>query len=65
MAVDGSKGELPRTKDNEKEIGIADNGRFPQAFVTSVVEVQTGLLWDWRVDRGNADEKGHLRQMAS
>jgi len=43
--------------------GIADNGIFPQAFVTAVVEVHTGLLWDWRIDRARASEKKHLMEM--
>lgn len=65
MAVDGSKTELPRTRDNEQVLGIADNGHGPQAFITTVVEVQTGLPWDWRVDRADAAEREHLVQMAS
>ena len=64
LAVDGSKEDLPRTRDHEREFGIADNGKSPQAFVTAIVEVQTGLPWDWRIDRGCAGEKGHLIQMA-
>ena len=34
LAVDGSKEDLPRTKDQEKVFGIADNGVVPQALVT-------------------------------
>lgn len=63
LAVDGSKEELPRTRDHERVFGIADNGVVPQAFVTSVVEVHTGLLWDWRIDRARASEKKHLMEM--
>lgn len=63
LAVDGSKEELPRTRDHERVFGIADNGIFPQAFVTAVVEVHTGLLWDWRIDRARASEKKHLMEM--
>lgn len=64
LAVDGSKEALPRTRDHEKEFGIADNGKGPQAFVTAVVEVHTGLLWDWRIDKARAGEREHLIQMA-
>jgi len=64
LAVDGSKEDLPRTRDQEREFGIADNGKGPQALVTTIVEVHTGLLWDWRIDRGRAAEKTHLIQMA-
>ncbi len=64
LAVDGSKEDLPRTKDQEKVFGIADNGAVPQALMTTIVEVCTGLLWDWRIDRGRGSEKDHLVQMA-
>lgn len=64
LAVDGSKEDLPRTVDHEKEFGIGDNGVFPQAFVTTVVEVHTGLPWDWRIGVAKASEKEHLVQMA-
>jgi hypothetical protein len=65
MAVDGSKEDLPRTRSLEKHFGIADNGRCPQALITAVVEVFTGLLWDWRIDRGRGSEKHHLVDMVS
>jgi hypothetical protein len=64
LAVDGSKEELPRTRDHQRVFGIADNGVFPQAFLTCIVEVQTGLPWDWRIDQARAGEKLHLLEMA-
>lgn len=63
LAVDGSKEELPRTADHEKSFGIADNGIYPQALVTAVVEVHTGLPWDWRIGAARAAEKEHFSQM--
>ena len=45
LAVDGSKLDLPRTRGLEKHFGIADNGHVPQALMTVIVEVFTGLLW--------------------
>ncbi len=65
LAVDGSKEDLPRTKDHEEVFGIADNGMVPQVLTTTIVEVQTGLPWDWRIDRGRGSEKDHLLEMAS
>ncbi len=64
LAVDGSKEDLPRTRDHERSFGNADNGVCPQAFVTAIVEVQTGWLWEWRLDVARASEKEHLIQMA-
>ncbi len=63
LAADGSKDELPRTWDHEKTFGIADNGVWPQAFVTAIVEVQTGLVWDWRLGKARSNEREHLREM--
>ena len=39
LAVDGSKEDLPRTRDHEKVFGIADNGVFPQARGTLSVRI--------------------------
>lgn len=64
LAVDGSKIQLPATVSCETHFGIADNGQVPHALVSCIVEVFTGLLWDWVIDRGDGDEKSHLRQMA-
>jgi hypothetical protein len=36
----------------------------PQALMTAIVEVHTGLPWDWRIDRGRGSEKDHLLDMA-
>jgi hypothetical protein len=63
LAVDGSKEDFPRTQDHETVFGIADNGVYPQAFITAIVEVHTGLLWDWRIDGARASEKHHLLDM--
>ena len=65
LAVDGSKEDLPRTRDHETVFGIADNGIYPQSLVTAVVEVHTGLLWDWRVGEARASEKRHLMEMTA
>jgi hypothetical protein len=63
LAVDGSKEELPRTRSNEREFGFSDNGVVPQAFETVVVDVHTGLPWDWRIGLGKDCEKMHLEEM--
>lgn len=65
LGVDGTKEELARTADNERGFGVGDNGAVPQAFATVVVEVHTGLAWDWRIGPACASEKGHLVQMAA
>lgn len=32
-------------------------------WVTALVHLPTALLWGWRLGRGTADERGHLRQL--
>ncbi len=63
LAVDGSKEELPRTRSNEREFGLSDNGVVPQAFETVIVDVHTGLPWEWRIGLGKDCEKKHLEDM--
>lgn len=63
LAVDGSKDDLPRTRNHEVTFGLADNGVCPQAYITTIVEVQTALVWDWRIDRARSSEKAHLMEM--
>ncbi len=63
LAVDGSKEDLPRTRDHERAFGIAHNGFTPQAFITAIAEVHTGLLWDWRLGHARASERHHLLEM--
>jgi hypothetical protein len=65
LAVDGSKEDLPRTRSLEEHFGIADNGRCPQALITAIVEVFTGLPWDWRIGRGRGSEKDQLIAMTA
>ena len=65
LAVDGSRIGLPRTRDHEASFGMSDNGHYPQAYLTAVMEVHTGLLWDWRIDRADASEQHHLQAMTA
>ncbi len=64
MGVDGSRIECPRTAGNEAAFGCAGKDKTPpQQFVTTVLHVGTGLLWDWRRGGGKEAERNHLRQM--
>jgi hypothetical protein len=35
----------------------------PQVWVTAVVHLGLGLLWSWRLGKGSADERAHLRRL--
>lgn len=64
MGVDGSRIECPRTLANENAFGCAGRDKTgPQQFVTTVLHVGTGLIWDWRRGGGKEGERNHLREM--
>jgi len=64
LAVDGSRFALPRTAGNQRVFGRhgKDNGP-PQLGVTMLWQMGVGLPWAWRIGRGDAGERGQLRQM--
>lgn len=64
MGVDGSRVECPRTLANETAFGCAGKSKTAsQQFVTTLLHVGTGLIWDWRRGGGKEAERNHLRQM--
>ena len=64
LGVDGSKFNLPRTASMWKSFGAAGKrGSAPQAYLTTILHLTTGLPWDARLARGDASERGHLRRM--
>ena len=64
MGVDGSRIDCPRTAANQKAFGCAGRDKTtPQQFVTAVLHVGTGLIWDWRRGGGKDAERNHLREM--
>lgn len=63
LAVDSSKLMLPATTSNEEAFGIADNGTTPQALLTAVVDMDTGMPWDWRVVKARGCERRNLLAM--
>lgn len=63
LAVDGSKLVLPATRSNEDHFGIADSGTVPQALLTAVVDLDSGIPWEWRIDRARGNEQALLSQM--
>ena len=64
MAVDGSRLEAPRTRDNERGLGRAGREKSgPQWWVTWLIHLPSGLIWDWRQGPGTSSEREHLREM--
>jgi hypothetical protein len=64
LAVDGSRVEAPRTRGNERGLGRAGRQKSgPQWWVTWLIHLPSGLIWDWRQGPGTSGEREHLRQM--
>jgi hypothetical protein len=64
MSVDGSRVNCARTSANASAFGCAGKAKTaPQQFVTTVLHVGSGLIWDWRRGGGKEAERSHLRQM--
>lgn len=61
---DGSRIECPRAVELEARLGKGSSeASAPTAWVTAFVHLGLGLLWSWRIGKGTADERLHLRQM--
>jgi DDE family transposase len=64
---DGSRQECPRTAELEQRLGrLGCKGKkeaAPTIWITAFVHLSTGLLWSWRLGKGVADERWHLRQL--
>ena len=66
LGVDGSRLECARTQELEKYLGKAGKEKSaPSVWVTALVHLKLGLLWSWKLGKGNASERGHLLQMLS
>jgi Transposase DDE domain len=64
FGCDGSRVECPRATELEKHLGKSSNDdSAPNIWVTAFVHLGLGLLWSWRIGKGDADERLHLRQM--
>lgn len=64
MGCDGSRVECPRAVELEERLGKGSSETSaPTAWVTAFVHLGLGLLWSWRIGKGTADERLHLRQM--
>src|SRR5439155_17061054 len=64
LGCDGSRLECPRGAELEQRLGpCRKDESAPMLWVTALVHLRTGLLWDWRLGRATADERQHLRQL--
>jgi hypothetical protein len=64
IGADGSKFNLPRTEALLAAFGSAGKrGSSPQAYLTTLLHLTTGLPWDAHIGRGRASERSHLMRM--
>lgn len=64
LGGDGSRLRCPRTPELEQRLGKrSSEADPPQVWITAVVHVATGLLWSWRIGKGDASERDHLQQL--
>jgi DDE family transposase len=61
FGCDGSRKECPRSVELEQRMGEAGKkDSAPTLWLTTIVQLRHGLLWSWRLGKGNASEQRHL-----
>jgi hypothetical protein len=64
FGCDGSRLECPRSAELEARLGkVSKAGAAPTVWVTALVHLRSGTLWAWRLGRGDAAEREHLRAL--
>jgi Transposase DDE domain len=64
FGADGSKIECAKTATNEREFGCAGKNRStPQQFITTLLHLPSGVMWDFRCGPARSSERAHLREM--
>jgi hypothetical protein len=64
LGCDGSRLECCRNDELLARLGQAGKAACsPSLWVTAVVHLSTGVPWSWRLGKGNASERDHLRQL--
>jgi len=64
LAGDGSKIDVPDTAANAEAFGVAGKDKCgPQQLLTTLVHLNSGVVWDWRRGKAGASERQHLTEM--
>jgi Transposase DDE domain len=64
LGCDGSRLECCRNDELLARLGQAGKAACsPSLWVTALVHLTTGVPWSWRLGKGNASERDHLRQL--
>jgi hypothetical protein len=61
LGADGSRLMCPRSAELESRLGKSNKDDTPpMLWLTALVHLSTGMLWSWRLGKGNASEQHHL-----
>lgn len=64
LGCDGTRLTCPRSAALEQRLGQAGkDGAAPTVWLTALVHLRSGLLWSWRLGKGTASERDHLRRL--
>lgn len=64
LGCDGSRLECCRNDELLARLGTAGKaGAAPALWVTAIVHLTTGVPWSWRLGKGDASERDHLRHL--
>jgi hypothetical protein len=64
LGCDGSRLACPRSAELEKRLGSGGKkAASPQAWITAIVHLSTGLPWSWRIGKADASERDHLERL--
>lgn len=66
FGCDGSRLECPRAVQLEGRLGQAGKAdSAPSVWLTALVHLATGVVWAWRVGKGTASERDHLKHLVA
>lgn len=64
LGCDGSRLECPRGDELLRRLPRAGkDGGAPTLWITALVHLATGVPWSWRLGKGDASEREHLRRL--
>jgi Transposase DDE domain len=64
FGCDGSRVQCPRSQELEERLPVSSTDEAPpQVWVTALVHLSLGVLWAWRLGKGTAAEREHLRRL--
>ncbi len=66
FGCDGSRMECPRVAELEARLGQAGKAdSAPNLWLTQLVHLATGISWAWRLGKGTASERDHLKHLVA